>query len=248
MSKSVKLYEIYCETEGQWQQKWDSEEPKFCPNNNTPTIDPSSISIIDKIDNQEVKIKEESTETGGNFASKTISINAKPSNITSKNISWPFPISALSVGFVSTEENVGDTISLIVNKDSTIGTNPLLILTGTQQFTVSQTVIDNTNLGYYITLQSSDSINHLGRVLAIDKSTNKITTEYQTSDSFPAFSSIKQSVYILKDWEIGPPCRYEIGNKKIGGSYIPTGIEVSIEYNNLTGNEKKFVGWLEHLY
>ncbi len=53
----------------------------------------------------------------------------------------------------------------------------------------------------------------------------------------------------MKDYDIGHPWEHEIGNTKIGGSYVPADVEVTIEYtNNSTTDDKLFVGRVEYLY
>lgn len=68
-----------------------------------------------------VKIEEESTKTGGNFASETTKITASPGQTGVKDMFWPHPISALSMRYVTTDTQEGDTINLKIAPDLAIG-------------------------------------------------------------------------------------------------------------------------------
>jgi hypothetical protein len=117
---------------------------------------------------------------------------------------------------------------------------------------VSQTVTDNTKVGFYISVYDGTNDDSLGYVISIDKINNKIylTTDL-TSASFSATtpSYIRQSVYTIRDYTVGPAWYHVIGNSKIGGSYIPAGVEVNLLYTNKSlDTDKGFYGTVEYLY
>jgi len=114
-------YRIYCSTDSQYEYQWAETEPSTCPTNTAHTIDATKTSIVDKVDPNETLIKEESTPTGGNFDCTTLKVNATKNTISTSKISWPYPISALSVDFISTSTHSGDFISLAVGKDTITG-------------------------------------------------------------------------------------------------------------------------------
>jgi len=285
-------YRIYCITDSKYEYVWSEEPPLTCPTNTSDTIDLNSITIIEKIDSNEVKVKEESTTTGGNFATTTLKMTAIKNTTTSVSKSFPFPISALSAEFVTISENIGDTINLVVGKDTTTGTITANVSPASnwvsQNYTesqtinynnkvytcildtinnevptnttywkhglrisVSQTVIDNVYKGFYIKLDDLTNNDNVERVIDIDKTNNYIYVENNlvNSYSFATPTYIKQSIYFMKDYDIGHPSKHNIGETKIGGSYVPTNIEVTIEYiNKSTTNDKLFVGKVEYLY
>lgn len=49
-------YRIKCNTENSYVFKWDKNQPIVCPNNNTHTIDNTSIAIVDSISENELKV------------------------------------------------------------------------------------------------------------------------------------------------------------------------------------------------
>lgn len=285
-------YRLYCTTDGTYEYIWGEEPPTTCPTNTAHTIDLSSITIVDKIEPNELKVKEESVPTGGNFGVSTLKMTALQNTTTSVTRSFPFSISALSIEFVTTNDHINDLVNLVVGKDTIIGNITANVAPATawvsQNYTegqtvtfnskvytcildtvsnenpsnktywkhglrisVSQTVVDNTMKGYYIKLDDLTNNDNVERIIDIDTTNNYIYVETNLTNSYSVATPtyIKQSIYFMKDYDIGHPWEHEIGASKIGGSYVPPNMEVTIEYTNLsTTDDKLFIGRVEYLY
>lgn len=116
---------------------------------------------------------------------------------------------------------------------------------------VSQTVSDNVMVGYYIKLTNGVNTNDFGRVIKVDKNNHCIYVENNAVNSFAAASPtyVLLTVYAIKDYEIGKPWSYDIGQGKIGGSYIPADTKIHISYTNLSATDDKVLyGSIELLY
>ena len=71
------------------------------------------------------------------------------------------------------------------------------------------------------------------------------------TNSFSAVSPtyVRQTVYFMKDYEIGPAWERTIGSSKIGGSFIPKGVSVTLHYTNKSVTDDKiFFVIVEYLY
>ena len=54
---------------------------------------------------------------------------------------------------------------------------------------------------------------------------------------------------MVKDYELGQPWEHEIGDSKIGGTYIPADRVITVSYTNKSLDaDKKFIGRCEYLY
>ena len=117
------------------------------------------------------------------------------------------------------------------------------------ELSVSQTVIDNTGLGYDIKLDGSGNTDPLGIIVKIDNINKKIYVQNSLSYAFVALVTlVKQTVYHIKNFEIGEPWEYELGQSKIGGSHIPADITVKVYYQNKsTDTDKSIIGRVEYL-
>lgn len=112
---------------------------------------------------------------------------------------------------------------------------------------VSQTVIDNTAIGFCLEFVDggSTATNNVGRVIAviaIDTDNNEITIETATTQGFTAASP----TYVRQTVEMIP--NYVIGDAKIGGSYLPANTTVRVEYTNNNGSTGYFYPKIEYLY
>lgn len=289
---TVYKYRAHCTVHSTNEIIWGTSEPQ---SDAVHTFD--SVVAIDKVVSDQVKIKEETIPTGGNFAVTTIKINAIKNTTSSAITFFPFPISAMSIEYTTNSTHVGDKVSMCVGKDTITGgitanvapaaawsaqnytagqvvtyTHPIFgvrVYTCTTdtvsndaptnttywrhglEISVQQTVIDNTCIGYYLKLDDLTNADDLGRVVYVDKSNLKVYVENNCTNTFSAFTPtyVRQTVYSLKDCEIGVPWVHDIGQSKIGGSYIPADTIVTIEYENLsTDTDKEIVGLVEYLY
>lgn len=116
---------------------------------------------------------------------------------------------------------------------------------------VSQTVIDNAMVGYYIKLNNFSTSDDLKRIISIDANNNYLYLEKNPTNSYSAATPtyVQMSVYTIKDYQFGEPGEHDLGGSKIGGSHIPKFKQICIEYiNGSTGIDKNIVGRIEYLY
>lgn len=164
---TVKKYKIYCETESKYVSGWSETEPITCFNNNTHTIDSNLTTITDfNIDN--VKIVQTTPEKTNYFYVHSIyeTINHSETKVVPiiQNIEYYL----YSVKLLLNKNHLGDLFSVYINKDTLIGN--ITQSSSGQIITVSQTVIDNSVIGFYVFFN-----NDYHRI--IDKSTNTLTLE-----------------------------------------------------------------------
>jgi hypothetical protein len=293
-------YRLKCTTDNineYWILSENDPVPTTCPTNTAHTIDSTQTTIVDTISDTQISIKEEETPTGGSFAVQTLKFTATKNSISSKSLSWPFPISALSVNFITSSEHSGDCICAFIGQNTITGaitedvspasawtaqnytvgqtvtyTHPTHgdrcytcivntvsneIPTNTAfwrhglEISVSSTVIANVYIGYQIKLYDGVNTDDVERVLFIDTENSKIYVETNLTNSFLVASPtyIKQTVFMFKDYDFQEPWEHEIGQSKIGGSYIPKDTIVKISYNNKSiDTDKIFIGRIEYLY
>lgn len=112
---------------------------------------------------------------------------------------------------------------------------------------VSPTVLEASDLGYYVTLSNGSLNQNMGRV--VRKTGNSIFVENVPNTNFMAMNTyVKQTVYVLKDHFIGNGKVFSIGDGKIGGSYVPADVIVNVKYTNNSPVAKNLSGFVEYLY
>lgn len=239
---SVKKYRIYCSTDSKDEFAWGTSIPTKCPTDTGHTI--GDIAVVDKVESNDVKILEEHVPTGGHFQATSFNLNsitAGPSVVTSLNVSYKIPVSGLAFSFVTEASQKGDKIDIIVGKDTIVGSLTADAKIGDTVLNVSQTVIDNIAVGFYVKLDDLSTANDCGIVVDVDTNALTITIDVALTSAFTAADPtyVRMSVYTLKDYYIGTAWRYEVGNSKIGGSYLLPGVTITIEYTNNTADSNK---------
>jgi hypothetical protein len=117
--------------------------------------------------------------------------------------------------------------------------------------TVTSTVVNITMIGYYIKLDDLTQSDDVGRVLSINKNISKIYVEKNPTNTYSPLSPtyVRQTVKPIVNFEIGAPWLYTVGASKIGGSYVPSNVKITVHYENKSlTTDKRFVGALEYLY
>lgn len=248
-----------------------------------------------KLEISTVQIVEESTGTGGFFCTRSINIWAEANSSTTEDVSWPYPVSALSIKLTTDDISSYDQIDMSVGPNTVVGiltsnsgNNPvqwtddnytvgskvlytvpvfgervftcILDTTAEQspmnktywrhgyELSVSSTVLENSQIGFYINLMNGTENQDLGRILY--KTINSIFVENAPSTNFLAASPtyVRQTVYVLKGHYIGNGKVFSIGDGKIGGSYVPTDTIVRVKYSNNGNTDKRLLGFVEYLY
>ena len=121
---TIYIYRVRCLTDNvdeQWILKSNDPVPTTCPTNTAHEIDHTQTTITNIIEENQVVVKEESTPTGGHFGSRTMHIDAAKGTVTQTSMHWPFPVSALTLEFITTSQHTGDCVSLGIGKDTIIG-------------------------------------------------------------------------------------------------------------------------------
>jgi hypothetical protein len=241
----VYKYRIECVTDSKDEHVWRDETqpvPTLCPTNSDHTV--GLIVKVDQLLHSSITIKEESVPTGGYFQATSIclhNINAGPSVVTSKTVSYDIPVSGLAFSFITESNQKGDVINVIIGKDTTVGILLDDVKVGDVTFNVQQSVIDNVFIGMYIKLSDGLNDDDCGLIVSINDINKTITVNTATTHSFSLLTPtyVKGSIYTVKDYHIGPAFCYDVGSSKIGGSYLPTGATITVEYTNNTNDSDK---------
>lgn len=121
----------------------------------------------------------------------------------------------------------------------------------TTTYTVSSTVVQYLKKGFFFRL--TDGVNTTDEVVvtAVDTTNSTISSSYASPYSFSAASPtyVQMTVRYMDNLEIGYPTSIEIGQSKIGASYLPANTPLVAKYtNNSPSLDKRFVVYLQYLY
>ncbi len=181
--KKLLKYRIYCITESAYVYTWKETTPTVCPNNNSHTIDSNTISQLDKIQENRIEILEEqptAEATDGRFRCDGFEISAIANSITQKDFSWPYPVSALLLRFISEETHRGDYINCYGKPTTFLSNLNLDITPNTTVLPVVSTI--PLSIGMSIVITDSINTESLGKIT--NKDTENSTVTVQTSTQF----------------------------------------------------------------
>jgi hypothetical protein len=288
-------YRVFCNTDNVDKYVWSETEPTVCPENHTHSINTTKTRVVDIREPNSVILQEESVPTGGRFGCRTLKVTALANQTVTESVTYPFPISALSISFTTTEAHKGNVLEMAVNKNKIIGaiTSAVAPATtyvsqnyvvgdkvlytdsiGTRVYTcinntvsqeiptnkafwilgyelaVSSTVTQYTEIGFFLKLDNLSQNDDMGRVIYKNTTTNKVYVENNPTNSYSPLTPtyVRQTIYMIKDYEIGEPTEHEIGQSKIGGAHIPPDTPITVDYTNNTNATSNIIGKVEFLY
>lgn len=244
-------WRLRCLTDDKFEFLWSETRPTTCPNDKNHDINNDLTCIIDRMEPNIMRIKEENIETGGNFKCETKILTIPPLTINHSDFTYKIPVCLFAVYFVSTDQHEGDILEVDLSPNTLIGTISESIKKGETLLTVSQSVIDNIMLGYNITISDNKKTNNLGKILFIDQEKNQITVENACTDDFfiEEHPLLYLTIKIVENYEIGPPTSHIIGDSKIGGMYIPSDTIMRLNYENKSKDvTKKIIFKIEYTY
>jgi len=250
MATVVNQYRVYCVTESEYQYVWGTVEPTTCPNNNSHTITSSATVIVSKVESKDVIITQEIIPTGGSYRAETRKLTMVGNDTVQDDRAWLFPANALAIQFHTSAENIGDTVTLAIAPNTTVGILTSDVAVNDTILNVSSTVTDFIRVGYELTLTDGINTEVLGVVVNVNPGAGQVTVETACPTAFAAATPtyVQQTVYFIKDFYLQGPYTYKLGDTTIGSSYIPTGTIVRIKYTNNSAAAKTFVGIVELFY
>ncbi len=251
ISPDIIYWKVYCDTEGQYVYGWKSCQNVYngqCFNNNTHQTS-GNPEEIKRIINTRPKIQEESISTGSHYQAISYKIECEPGESV-HDYSYPYGISVFIIKFVTTNDHLEDIMNLEVGPNTIIGIITNSITSPTNVVSVSSTVMDNIELGFYVSIGDGVNTDNLGRVIGINLENNTITTENMTSSVFLFYSPtyVFMTVKVIDNFIFGYPKEYTFGGHIIGGSYVPPNTLIRVRYINNGSVNKIIYPKIEMLY
>ncbi len=249
MHGSIIEYRIFCITEGIWTHHLlhSPELPTTCSNNTGHTVNPDSVQVVEVTSNSEVfvKVKEESTPTGGNFRVEAFSFTVPANTTESLGISWKYPVSLLGTLFTDRVSYDGCVMNVISAENTVVGVLTAASVISSPVLTVSPTVLQYVMLGYEIKLGGEV----IGEIIGVDFNASTITLDTDLETVYPVYTPVMMQIVNIKNYLLGSQDnKHTIGKKKIGGHYIPANVVSRLYFQNTTANDIIFKFELEYLF
>ena len=163
--------------------------------------------------------------------------------ITEFTWSYPIDINIIRGSFFNKPEFLGDFAEMVVGEDTVIGAVTVDVAINDEWLSVSSTVLDNIERGFFIKVDGND----LGRCLEVDINGGRIRVA-------PIANAITAGAYILQTISFVPHIYLEGTNSRDiieGGletSFIPADTELKVKYYNNNLTAKTFSIRVEYHY
>ena len=198
-----------------------------------------------------VQIKEENIETGGHYQAKSFDLIVPASTgWYSLDFSFPVPIGLMAARAKIIESMNGDEIQCLVAPDTVIGAITSDVSVDDTVINVSQSVIDNTSIGFFVDIYDGTNHDDLQRIVSIDSDNLQITVAQAATQSFLASAPtyVRQTLKYVPNLTLVTGFNLCLGSVKIGSSYVPANTTMRLSYNNISGTAKTFSFIFEYLY
>lgn len=256
MEKVLK-YRIYCETDAKYEYvllESTDPAPTTCPTDVAHTIDSDSVTVIEEIGNQDVNIanavliaeEDPLYKTGGKFVVEGLdfSLTATP-GLQTKDFSFGTNRALLSAHIDIATAWIGDTVTMVIAPDTIVGVVTVAASIGGTVIDVSPTVLEAMKVGYAVKI--GDDV--CGECTNIDIDNEQITVQTGLVTAAAVNTLIRISVEMARNLRFSTDkVTKDIGDSKIGGSFIPAGTVIRAIYDNVDGVAKEFHFSLEMLY
>lgn len=252
MTSSVGYWRIYCITEGTFVNGYlpTGTNCTVCFNNNTHTVNNSSISLINTVSpNTTLIATQEPGITNGIFKHKRKKISCAANTITSQFTTFQFIINILSLDIAISTDNIGDMFELIVSTPTPIGVLTADVTANDTVISLPVSVMPYFQIGYQLVL-----INHTNgfteespTILSVDNVNNTVTLESGIVNSFVIGDYIRFKIIRIETHYMNMSHVYQIGNYLRASPFV-SGLQAELRYTNNSVNVKDFVYGISYLY
>lgn len=233
----LKRYNVSCHTDGLVTTDFVRLPPTTCPLNSSHVIDPVTDSdIVETSAYNTVSIYQ-----GGinikYYKEKGYDIDITATSICTFNFETHYKLTPATFTFLPTSENIGDSFSMYVNTDTSIGTT-------TSAISINDTVIEcnitDTNFQPGLCLAITDGTNKTLPITVLSISGTTITLEEPITFAFASGSQVLSYVPRIEKVPIVNSNNIYYGIDRLFADEISEGTTVRIIYYNNNSTAKKF--------
>lgn len=252
MASGVNKWRIYCNTDNKWVYKWEQEgvTPRTeCFEESSHTVNPDSMSVIEKISSSEVKIKEENKKTQGNYRTEGRRITAAAMADTVDRFSMNYDINLTAIWLNVNDEHKNDILNCYY-EPSYRGTLVLDAMVNTSSVTVDPVTASVINIGHLICVPAINEkdVQILGEVVTKNTNTGVLTLSGNISKTIAKGTQVCIRINGVKNFYLSSTGRHCIGANIIGSTYIDKSGLMIFSYSNKSISAKNFCYELEYMY
>jgi len=243
---TVYYYSYFCVTENKTKYVWDSKLSSVCKADESHTIVPESITVIDSITSDSVTIIPEKGETNGRYRAESKCMTVPGQSKVSIDMTWPINIGVNCVSFTPSERNNGDVINCYVFPNTTIGVLGTNCVEGSNQLLLMSHKVSLIQPGFLLHITTPTGTHDCGQVTAVDG--NTFTFENSVPETYNVGSLVQFTVNNIRNFILAEGHRVTLKSPGSTNSFIPKNNLVRVTYENKKDTETKFIFHYEYIY
>lgn len=243
MSKTVYQYKIYCNTESTYVTGWGTTAPTTCYNNTGHSVNVNSVQVVDTVQSNEVVINQASVAPANRSFTDAFSVSgATAGATTTQTYTFRTSMSLYSLTIAVPEVTFGDTISLSLNPNTSLGLITADVTAGSTIVYVSSAVVRFLFPGMYVKLSDGTNSDIDIKVLSQDTINSKITLISPVANSYLSTNTqIYLTYYAMHNMPVIMSELYRFGNEIFNARNIPAGSVARIDYYNAGETSKNLI-------
>lgn len=244
---AINKWSVFCETENKLLEVLSvsgNPPPLICPNNPEHVLTPEKTFLLQAIQENQTKIREESIPTQGFFKVEGKILSCPANSVSHQDTGLKQAVSILAFFISPSPNNFKDTVDIYINL-GTIGVLAEPIVSGATTLKIATPIFSGIPFGFEILVNGTA----VGEVLYKNATTQTLTMDTVISQNFAANSPVVLRNRMMKNFIIGLSPRYDFGISVIGGSYMSPNYSVTAVYTNKSLTEdKELIYHIEYLY
>lgn len=248
MALAIYQWRIYCATEDTWKYVWSETAPTTCPTDTAHTVNLDSISDINVLSTQTIKVDAtgtppNATPINNHYRLETVIFDAPANTVTTESKSFPYPISLFSGRVRSDEPKRGDSLTIEIGNGITVGALTAGALTGAVTVQVSLGSLQFLAPGFLIDITDIGTSDPTGPIEIVSVNTNTQIVTLSTALSIDCaigstFSVIRR---VCRNLEFSEPGVYSIGTTLFQGRYLPATVPINFQWTNASVSDARHV-------
>ena len=258
MPRTTYKYGLRCLTEAADVTCWGLTAPTCCPNNNTHTIDASTVTVLDFVtEGSGSQFISGKSYDGSHGYYTCIGTRfdvpaADPGTVVVHEKRFDYNVVIFGMTIPASPYHVQDEVSIIMNPDTPVGGLTADVGLGVTALPVSSTVLQYVIPGFHVALVDMATGAREDMQVVLDEATSAgtITVSAATTYAFPAASTVVLlNVYLVQDCVLtNEHYRMEAGYGSLAGKLLPAGTVMRMLYTNSNGVAKTVHYNLEMTY
>lgn len=251
-------FRIYCNSESTWKELYSNNDistvSRKCPYDSSHSVVAESIQEIDRREENEIKIAQESSinRTGGRYKRRGYKISVPANSSASQDHTYVNDMGVSTIEYESSGDQKGNSFCVFVAPETALGAIGSDLSIGDNQIVLNTPgTIESLELGFTLEIKESGITHDCGEITAIDTKQRIITFENSVQQAFSSSTPTLAyfSVHMIVNNPIGGiDSHIKVGEDSLGSSYHPKGRVVRIVYRNETNSAVDFYYWLNHYY